>query len=81
MMVVQYSAEGDVFHWEAPEELSEWPISALPAQAVFDVASDGERFLMLMPHEQGEEEDRGPILGILFLNWFEELKRLVPTGR
>jgi len=40
----------------------------------YDVASDG-RFLMIQP--MGNEQEEGKIH--LVLNWFEELKRLVPT--
>lgn len=40
----------------------------------YDISPDGQRFLMI-EEEQGE---RAPIHVIL--NWFEELKRLVPTN-
>ena len=42
----------------------------------YDVDPDGERFLMI----QGPEETRGPRINVI-LNWFEELKQRVPTGR
>ena len=42
----------------------------------YDVAPDGERFLMIK--ESGSGETPSTEL-ILVLNWFEELKRLVPT--
>ena len=42
----------------------------------FDVSSDGERFLMVRPYvSDAQGEDRY----ILVLNFFEELKRLVPN--
>jgi eukaryotic-like serine/threonine-protein kinase len=40
----------------------------------FDVAPDGQHFLMLRPAVRGVREL------IVVENWFEELKRLVPTG-
>jgi hypothetical protein len=40
----------------------------------YDVDSEG-RFLMIK-----EEEERGVTQINVVLNWFEELKRLVPTG-
>ncbi len=43
-----------------------------PAQ--YDVSADGQRFLI---NTLVEEEGATPIT--LVLNWFEELKRLVPT--
>ena len=43
----------------------------------FDVTGDGQRFFML-----GQETGDLPATRlIVVLNWFEELKRLVPTGR
>jgi hypothetical protein len=40
----------------------------------YDISADGERFLMV-------EEEPGPSQIVVVLNWFEELKRLVPTER
>ena len=42
----------------------------------YDVAPDGERFLMIKESGSGETPSMELIL---VLNWFEELKRLVPT--
>jgi hypothetical protein len=44
----------------------------------FDVTADGQRFLMLQPVKDAAAT--APQL-ILVQNWFEELKRLVPTKR
>jgi len=44
----------------------------------YDVSHDGQRFLMLKPTEQSET---APIRINIVLNWFEELKQKVPTGR
>jgi hypothetical protein len=41
----------------------------------YDVSSDGQRFLMLKPAEQAEATTQINVV----LNWFEELKRKVPT--
>ncbi|MHC4327374.1 MAG: protein kinase domain-containing protein [Planctomycetota bacterium] len=43
----------------------------------YDVSGDGQRFLMV---KEGEEKRAATQL-IVVLNWFEELKRLVPTGK
>ena len=40
----------------------------------YDVSLDGQRFLMIK-----REQDLVPTELIVVLNWFEELKRLVPT--
>jgi eukaryotic-like serine/threonine-protein kinase len=44
----------------------------------YDVSQDGQRFLMLKPSEQ---EAAAPTQINVVLNWFEELKRLAPTGK
>jgi eukaryotic-like serine/threonine-protein kinase len=46
--------------------------------AYYDVSPDGQRFLMLKPNEAGEA---APTQINVVLNWFEELKRRVPTGK
>ncbi len=53
----------------------------LPTPATFpnyDVAPDGQRFLMLKPNEP---EAAAPTQINVVLNWFEELKRRVPSGK
>jgi len=50
-------------------------------QTNFDVTADGQKFLVFVPARRGDPEDAAPGARINFiLNWFEELKRLVPTG-
>jgi hypothetical protein len=44
----------------------------------YDVSPDGQRFLMLKPVEQSAT---APTQINVVQNWFEELKRRVPTGR
>ena len=44
----------------------------------YDVSQDGQRFLMLKPVEK---EQAAPAQINVVLNWTEELKRLVPTGK
>ncbi|MDA2928041.1 hypothetical protein MYX78_12575, partial [Acidobacteria bacterium AH-259-G07] len=44
----------------------------------YDISPDGQRFLMLREAGQTEETSERNEL-IIVLNWFEELKRLVPT--
>lgn len=43
----------------------------------YDVSGDGRRFLMV---KESEDQPAATQL-IVVLNWFEELKRLVPTGK
>jgi hypothetical protein len=42
------------------------------------VSPDGQRFLMLKPSESAESS---PKQINVVLNWFEELKQKVPTGK
>jgi hypothetical protein len=44
----------------------------------YDVSPDGQRFLMIKPVEQ---KQAGPTQINVVLNWFEELKQKVPTGK
>ncbi|MFQ5930287.1 MAG: TolB family protein, partial [Acidobacteriota bacterium] len=46
----------------------------------YDISPDGQRFLMIKEAEQ-TEETAVPTQLIVVENWFEELKRLVPTGK
>ena len=45
---------------------------------MYDVSVDGERFLMVKDSSGGDGRPTSPRI-ILVQNWFEELKRLVPT--
>jgi hypothetical protein len=75
MMAVYITTE-PVFTPGTPRFLFEgqWAQSA-PVRS-YDVAPDGQRFLMLEVVEQPVQTVRQ--LHVV-LNWFEELKRLVPT--
>ncbi|MBL7188467.1 MAG: hypothetical protein ISS70_19245 [Phycisphaerae bacterium] len=43
----------------------------------YDVAPDGQRFLVLQPeHDDSEARELHVVL-----NWFDELQRLAPTGK
>ncbi len=50
-------------------------VAVSPGRAHYDIHPDGQRFLMM--NMQGPEGPR-PKINVV-LNWFEELKRLVPT--
>ncbi len=44
---------------------------------MYDIAPDGQKFLMVKPAGTTEGRERSHV--VLVQNWFEELKRLVPT--
>ena len=53
----------------------------LPAQGTlpnYDVSPDGQRFLMLKTADSAET---APTQINVVMNWFEELKQRVPTGK
>ena len=51
--------------------------ASLVSDANYDVSPDGQRFLML---KGSQTEETAPTQINVVLNWFEELKRLVPTN-
>jgi Tol biopolymer transport system component len=62
-----------------PHVLFSGPYEATPATfSNYDVTPDGQRFLMLKPADTGES---APTQINVVLNWFEELKRRVPTEK
>jgi hypothetical protein len=74
MMVVAVSTE-PAFTAGKPRQLFEGSYARLIAGGhSYDVTPDGQRFLMIQ-----REDDRSPPQLCVVVNWFEELKRLVPT--
>jgi serine/threonine-protein kinase len=75
MMIVKITSEPD-FDFDTPETLFEWP-DMIPSGGNlgtnYDVSDDG-RFLMV------KMSDDIKVQLICVHNWFEELKRLAPTG-
>jgi len=62
-----------------PRMLFEGRYQLSPVQSAdYDVSPDGRRFLMLRPSEQTQA---APTQINVVLNWFEELKQKVPTGK
>ena len=62
-----------------PRMLFEGPYMPTPLTFPdYDASPDGQRFLMLKPTEQAQS---APTQINVVLNWFEELKQKVPTGK
>jgi dipeptidyl aminopeptidase/acylaminoacyl peptidase len=53
------------------------PVQAGLMSTAYDVSPDGQRFLMIKAGEQAQAPSQINVV----LNWFEELKQKVPTGR
>jgi hypothetical protein len=81
MMVVAVDTNSTNFNIaKPPETLFEGQYStAIGVYKVvnYDITPDGQRFVMIKESERQSTTDQL----IIVLNWFEELKRLVPTGK
>jgi serine/threonine-protein kinase len=74
MMAASYMTSGEAFvagkprPWAAKKDLGEF----------FDLAPDGKRFAVVQPEES---EQKGPTHVTFLLNFFDELRRRVPTDK
>ena len=80
VMAVDLSIDGDGVRTGAPRELFDGAYVAAVGGNVreYHVGPDG-RFLMQRRGDQQDGGDQTLTQVVLVLNWFEELKRLVPT--
>ena len=74
VLAVSYTAEADAFAHDPPRVLFRG--NFFPQSSTYDVFPDGEHFVMLQP---ADGSSVAPTEGVVILNWFEELERLVPT--
>jgi len=73
-----HHAEPPGFRAGTPERVFEGPYLAFrQGRGVYDVAADGQRFIMIRNATNVSPAERPQF--IIVQNWFEELKRLVPT--
>jgi serine/threonine-protein kinase len=78
IMVATYSVTGDTFIAEKPHLWSEKQLENTGATSNFDLAPDGKRFAVLLPAE-GPEPPAVQNHVILVMNFFDELRRSVPS--
>lgn len=76
IMVAAYAVEGDAFRAEKPRPLPNARYAAGGPARMFDLHPDGERFAVA-PAEAVPTRDRV----VVILNFFDELRRIVPTTR
>jgi len=74
---VEVVAPGAPFPRASPRMLFEWDYAPTLNSRTFDVAPDGERFLMIRS-AGGEDASRRAI--VLVQHWFDELRARVPAG-
>ncbi len=79
IMVVNYTAKGDSFLPDKPRLWSEAQLADTGVMQNFDITPDGKRFVVLMPAE-GAVEQKAQSHVTLLQNFFDELRRRVPTG-
>ena len=78
IMLVPYTTAGDALQAEKPRVWSETPVQVRPgASTSFDLHPDGERVAMA----PGTAATAGPTHVTLIFNFFDELRRMAPTGR
>jgi serine/threonine-protein kinase len=78
IMVVEYTARGDSFMPGPPRVWCDRQIFN-PGVLHMDLAPDGKRFAVLVPPENARPE-KGSVHVVFLQNFFDELRRRVPTG-
>ena len=77
MMAAVVNWEGSSLQSQTPRELFATQFVGLTGYE-YDVASDGERFVVIKRPDEEAQPERSQIMFVL--NWFEELKAKAPTG-
>jgi len=78
IMMLTYTASGDSFHADKPQLWAPGQFTDRGINFNFDLHPDGKRFAVL----KGPGTEAPAVNKVnLVLNWFEELKRSVPTGK
>jgi Tol biopolymer transport system component len=81
IMVATYSAKGDSFAADKPRPWAETRI--LEPNVLYwnlDLAPDGKRFVV-SPRPEATGGQKGPVHVTVLLNFFDELRRRMPTGK
>ena len=80
IFVVDYTVEGNSFHHGTPRPWADKPIvnTTIAGGNTFDVAPDGKRVLVL-PNPEPAEEAKGNLHLTVLVNFFDELRRRIPT--
>jgi dipeptidyl aminopeptidase/acylaminoacyl peptidase len=77
LLVASYAEQGDSFHADKPRLWGETRLPDLVGFRSFDLHPDGQRFAVLQQVAEPGEAKRDHV--VLFLNFFDELRRLAPT--
>jgi len=79
IMAVSYSTQGGAFSAGIPRVWSPTPIRRISVQQSFDVAPGGNRVVMFP--RPAVEETVGTLHATFLLNFFDEVRRRVPSGK
>jgi serine/threonine-protein kinase len=81
VMVVGYKASGDCFVAGKPKMWSSKSLSVIVGAPPYDLSPDGKRFAVVLYPDGTAEQAAKPITSVtVLLNFFDELRRLVPAG-
>ena len=81
-MVAGYTTRGDAFVFDTPQVWSQHPLMdrGSPPVGSYDLAPDGKRFAVVL-NADGTADPK-PVTHLTFLlNFFDELRRRVPTAK
>jgi Tol biopolymer transport system component/predicted Ser/Thr protein kinase len=82
IMAATYTAKGDSFAVDKPRLWSNTQIMDLFGTQIWnlDLSPDGKRFVVI-PRPEATAEQKGSVHVTVLLNFFDELRRRVPTGK
>jgi hypothetical protein len=78
IQVVDYTAKGESFMAQKPRP---WSTAQIPGVGIFDPMPDGKRLVAALATEERAEAPRPVTHATFLLNFFDELRRRVPTGK
>ncbi len=79
IMSVNYTLQGDTFSPGVPHLWSSTPVRRMSIQQNFDLSPDGKRVVMFP--RPTPEQSQGSLHVTFLLNFFDEVRRRVPTGK
>jgi serine/threonine-protein kinase len=80
IMVADYTATADSFSASKPRVAASAPMIDAAGVPNWDLAADGKRFVVF-PAPDPAAGDRGSVHVTFLLNFFDELRRRIPTGK
>ena len=78
IMVASYTVDGDSFRADKPRLWSERPLSPRSRQRWYDLHPDGDRMALSATADSPQSKQDKVVF---IFNFFDELRRLAPTGR